>query len=174
MRIGILIGVMLVVFLVAACGGAPVNTPTPSITQEVFSCPVTKPPPQVFVPPPKIAPNALDAAYFWYGTEKLWTELPRDGKWITSPDRDGRFTQKIAWWRHGYVAEIEQMPDLTVTGRRLDAEAPPLVASRATNAHHPDFGDLMIVGADVPTAGCWEITGQYHGATLTFVIELGS
>jgi hypothetical protein len=28
----------------------------------------------------------------------------------------------------------------------------------------------MLVGIDIPAAGCWEITGQYKGTTLSFVV----
>jgi hypothetical protein len=29
----------------------------------------------------------------------------------------------------------------------------------------------MLVGVDFPDPGCWEITGEYLGQTLTFVVE---
>ena len=72
------------------------------------------------------------------------------------------YTQKVFWWRQGYSAGIEPRPQLTVTGRRLDAAALPLVASSATNAS-ADFGAVMLVGVDLPTLGCWEINGHYPG-----------
>jgi hypothetical protein len=28
----------------------------------------------------------------------------------------------------------------------------------------------MLVGVDIPTLGCWEITGQYNGTELSFVV----
>jgi len=28
----------------------------------------------------------------------------------------------------------------------------------------------MLVGVDIPTIGCWEITGRYAGHTLSFVV----
>jgi hypothetical protein len=28
----------------------------------------------------------------------------------------------------------------------------------------------MLVGAYVPTSGCWEITGEYKGEKLSFVV----
>jgi hypothetical protein len=70
------------------------------------------------------------------------------------------------------VIETEPEPALTVTGRRLDAEAPPLLASIATNAYHPDFGAAMLAGVSVPTLGCWEITGHYQGHELSFVVQV--
>ena len=62
------------------------------------------------------------------------------------------------------------MPDLTVTGRRLDAPAPPLLVSPPTNADAPGLGPSMLVGVNFPTLGCWKISGTYKGHTLSFVI----
>ena len=42
------------------------------------SCPVTKPPLMAFIPPSPY-PTELSAESFWFGTEKLWTELLTDG-----------------------------------------------------------------------------------------------
>jgi hypothetical protein len=63
----------------------------------------------------------------------------------------------------------EPNPNLSVTGKRLDAPALPLLASSATNAR-ADFGEAMLVGVEIPTPGCWEITGQYNGYELSFVV----
>jgi hypothetical protein len=59
---------------------------------------------------------------------------------------------------------------LIVTGERLDASAPLLVASRATNAYADDIDSAMLVGVDLPTLGCWKITGKYADAELSFVV----
>jgi hypothetical protein len=95
--------------------------------------------------------------------------LGADGTWSGLPHSDAPYTQKVFWWRQGYNAVVEQKPHLTVTGRRLDAAAAPLVASSATNAS-ADFGDAMLVGVDLPTLGCWEIIGHYNGHELSFVV----
>jgi hypothetical protein len=52
----------------------------------------------------------------------------------------------------------------------LDAEAPPLSVSRATNAFAEDIQSAMLVGVDFPALGCWEITGRYADAQLRFVV----
>jgi len=59
---------------------------------------------------------------------------------------------------------------IAVTGRRLDAPAPPLNVSRATNAYAEDIQSAMLVRVDFPTPGCWEITGRYAGSELSFVV----
>jgi hypothetical protein len=76
----------------------------------------------------------------------------------------------VFWWRDGYVWTDEPEPDLTVTGERLDAKAPPLRASKATNAYAGDIGSAMLVGVNFPTAGCWKVTGKYKDAELSFVV----
>ena len=36
-----------------------------------------------------------------------------------------------------------------------------------------NFGPAMLVGVDFPTTGCWEITGRYADAELSFVVWVG-
>jgi hypothetical protein len=76
----------------------------------------------------------------------------------------------VFWWREEYVWNEEPQPELIVTGERLDAAAPPLIASDATNASASDIGSAMLVGIDLPTLGCWKITGNYADAKLSFVV----
>jgi hypothetical protein len=131
-------------------------------------CPLTQPSLTPFVPPP---PNAPNAPYgFWYGTDALWTVVPSDGVWSSLPYYGGTYSQKVLWWRQGYSWTEEPQPELSVTGQRLDASAPPLRASRATNAFAPDIQSAMLVGIDLPTDGCWEITGRYRDTELSFVV----
>jgi hypothetical protein len=69
---------------------------------------------------------------------------------------------KFGWWR------ALPGPKLTIEGRRLDAEAPPLRASI------PDgYGaQFQATGIIFPTPGCWEVTGRAGGASLTFVTRV--
>jgi hypothetical protein len=32
------------------------------------------------------------------------------------------------------------------------------------------MGAFMLTGIELPAAGCWEITGHYHGSSLRFVV----
>lgn len=131
------------------------------------SCLLTRPTEPPFAPPSDITPSA---GLFWHGTAQLWTEVRLDGTWRGLPYREGTFGQKVFWWRQGYDARSEPQPQIVVTGRRLDAPAPPLIASRPTNATAPDIGTAMLVGVDLPAPGCWEITGEYADTTLRFVV----
>jgi hypothetical protein len=96
--------------------------------------------------------------------------LQPDGTWAgLSRNRDG-YRQKVFWWYPGFDGRLEARPDLKVFGRRLDGRES-FVSEPATNAHHPDFGGWTILtGIDVPTPGCWELTGTYRGHAVTFVV----
>ena len=155
--------------------------PEPSVTVEITeseivphdppaSCPVTLPQEPLFIAPEPYSPNAPFEYAFWFGSVSLWTLLPKDGIWFGLPHNPEGHTQKVFWWRDGYIWNEEPQPDLIVTGERLDAAAPPLVVSRATNAYAGDIGSAMLVGVDFPTLGCWKITGQYQQAELSFVV----
>lgn len=152
---------------------------TPSETRELpddppETCPVTRPPDPPFVPPAPYPAKPPGGRSFWFGTEKLWTGLPLDGAWPGlrhySPTTLG-YRQKIFWWRAGYYWLAGPNPKLTVKGRRLDGPAQPFVIPHATNGYREqDVKSFMLVGADIPTHGCWEITGQFKGDKLTFVV----
>ncbi len=61
------------------------------------------------------------------------------------------------------------MPAITVTGTRLDAPGAFTAGNPGTNAYF-DGAWSMLVGVDVPSAGCWQITGSYRGAELRYVV----
>ena len=133
-------------------------------------CPLTVPQEPVFVPPAPYDTLGFKG-YFWFGSDSLWTSVPQNGIWDGLPyNASSGYTQKVLWWREGYVWTEEPEPNLIVTGERLDAKGPPLNASKATNAYAGDIGSAMLVGVDFPTAGCWKVTGKYNGAELSFVV----
>jgi hypothetical protein len=155
--------------LAASIQAAVGQSPKPS-----DSCPVTKPPLMAFSPPSPY-PAELPANSFWFGTENLWTILPMDGTWKGLPHylpTDSAFRNKLFWWHEGYDWRTESVPNLEVTGRRLDAPASPLTMDEHANngwtndSQHP----FMVVGIFIPTPGCWQITGDYKSNRLTFVV----
>ena len=185
MRVFAQISIFILTFiLIAACNGSPA-----SITaEEGFeigeselitgvleeTCPTTARPEDPFVPPepyPAVPPEAY-ANEFWHGTSELWTMLREDGTWFYSSRNDSPYPQKIFWWREGYDPRSEPQPDLTISATRLDAPGDSFSASGATNAT-ADFGHAMLIGVDIPSAGCWEITGHYRGHQLSFVVLVG-
>ena len=133
------------------------------------SCPITQHPEVAFIPPSPYDSLGFDGE-FWYGSSSLWTSVRQNGIWEALPHNPHGYTQKVFWWREGYVWNEEPEPELIVSGERLDAAAPPLLASEATNAYAGDLGSAMLVGVDFPTLGCWKITGKYADAALTFVV----
>jgi len=133
------------------------------------SCPLTVPQDPTFIPPAPYDSLGFDGE-FWYGSSSLWTAVRENGIWEALPHNPKGYTQKVFWWRDGYVWNEEPQPELIVTGERLDAAAPPLIASEATNASATDIGSAMLVGVDLPTLGCWKITGKYADTDLSFVV----
>ena len=137
------------------------------------SCPVTLAPAVPFTPP-GLPERVKDDNVVWFGTEKLWTSLPGSGEvwgWGPRPPGSSNLTAKIFWFSVDYDRHKEGNADLKVTGRRLDGDAPPLWALPTTNALGDPY-DAMLSGVYMPTPGCWEITGEYKGQKLSFVVWL--
>jgi hypothetical protein len=174
---GWLIFLLTLIFTSFASARSGVNTPTTSLpisaqaaSEVPANCPLTLAPDTPFIAPSPNSPDAPWVGQFWYGSASLWTVLPESGVWSGLPLNPEGYTQKVFWWRQGYSWKAEPEPALTVTGQRLDAPAPPLNVSRATNAFAEDIQSAMLVGVDFPTLGCWQITGRYADSELSFVI----
>jgi hypothetical protein len=81
------------------------------------------------------------------------------------------YRNKFFWWSYGFRPGSES--SLVVRGHRLDRESPQPNVSRPTNAHSPSLGGwTMLVGMEFPSSGCWEITGEYLGQRLSFVVSV--
>ena len=166
-------GNLLVVVMDDADLAASIQAAVDSRQPSPDSCPITKPPLMAFIPPSPY-PTELPADSFWFGTEKLWTILSMDGTWKLGHYRpeDSAFRNKLFWWHLGYDWRAENPPNLTVTGKRLDAPAPPLATDEHANAGWTSDQNhaFMVAGIFIPTLGCWQITGDYKGDRLTFVV----
>lgn len=132
-------------------------------------CPITTPQYPPFTPPETYSRLGYEGR-FWFGTDELWVSLPNDAVWHSLPKDEHGYTQKIPWWSADYDASKEPQPNLIVTGERLDGKSPPMEASSANNAYSSDMGSAMMMGVNIPTAGCWKITGTYKDAELSFVV----
>jgi hypothetical protein len=161
---------MLVVFavlavgcvLMSACAAAPARQALAQPTDEPLPTPTSQAPDRASFQVPDDPPDTC-------------LVTPPPGPPFTppppySPQAPAGYTQKLAWWRKGYDWRAEPQPKLTVSGRRLDAPAPPFKFSDATNAFAEDIGSTMLIGVAIPTLGCWEVTGQYVGRELSYVV----
>jgi hypothetical protein len=130
------------------------------------ACPVTKPPAQPFIPPqPYWRDHNPDQ--FWYGTESLWTLLGIPSTWHIN-DSDGA---KLTYWHRGFDWRKDK-PELTVVAKRLDREAPIVAAGPANAVFVTTDKPAMMTGIDIRSSGCWEITAQYRGDSLSFVVSV--
>jgi hypothetical protein len=84
--------------------------------------------------------------------------LPSGGMRATIND-DGSINAKVGWWRKGEGRPV-------ITGRRLDQPAPALRASVPAGYS----AGFQATGLLFPTSGCWQVTGRYGGAHLTFTV----
>ncbi len=142
----------------------------PRISAVPRSCPVTKPFDQPFIPPAPY-PAKPSLGQFWFGSDRLWTALPVSGTWSGLPhDTPGTFRQKLQFWRQAYDPRTELRPDFTVSGRRIDAPAGPLLIAGRGNGSWTKNDQFIMTGLNFPAIGCWEITGRFESDELTFVI----
>jgi len=112
--------------------------------------------------PPGSSGGGLNPGTSVYGNGKLFVDLSMNGvlavpSGMVKPN--GTIWWKFPWWRliHG---------ELTITGRRLDAQAPPLVPY--VPAGYGDTG-FQASGVTFPSEGCWQITGTVARTSVTFV-----
>jgi hypothetical protein len=97
-----------------------------------------------------------------YGNGMLRVTLDMNGLIAASGDAvhpDGSISWKLPWWR--MIAG-----DLTITGRRLDAPAPPLTAYVPTGYGNVGFQASRVT---FPSEGCWQVTGKVADTSVTFV-----
>jgi hypothetical protein len=104
---------------------------------------------------------------FSYGNGRLWVELYPRGVIRTrngTPRPDGSLAVKFPWTR-GVRGR------LVITGRRLDAAAPPLRSWVPTGYGRTGFQSSAVI---FPTEGCWEVTGRAGVIELTIVARVAA
>jgi len=133
-------------------------TPAPSVAPGIANCPTTQP-----VRAPADIGEQLFGSGSAYGNDGLWVGGLGDGGVIDARPvfvaDDGSIGWKLGWWR-------AVRGTLEISGRRLDAEAPPLAARVPDGYGSIDF---QASGVSFPSEGCWEITGRVGDAQVTFV-----
>lgn len=175
---------IVVALLAAACGaesrgsGRQANDArTPATATAVPAagshdeCPITLPPQPGYVPPepyPARPPQLYQAV--WYGTADLWTMLSPEGEiWRDLPQHRGTFTQKTLWWAEDLSTNDAPTP-LILTGRRLDRAGVFETGPSIGASFREDIGDFIVVGMEIPAAGCWELTARYGDSELSYVV----
>jgi len=142
--------------------------------QSSGTCDVTLP--NGSVPPPRILeqagvpanPSPEQWPLFGTSTSTIWVSLWRDGI-VTfrkggpgSVESDGALKMKFFWL-------LSTDGPLTVSGKRLDAEAPALRADMPAGFVGRGFQPSYLI---FPTPGCWNITARANGSELTFVTRV--
>jgi hypothetical protein len=151
--------------ILMACVGTPQSTQAPKTfesstlksiesTATLFKCPVT--------PYSRQKPPDSHTASFtesWYGNDALWAGLAPayQGDWYAGPKG-----VKVLWYR-------SVSGQLTVEGRRLDAEAPQLQADIPAGYGNSGYQASGLIFA---SAGCWEVIGRVADEALRFVVEV--
>jgi hypothetical protein len=122
----------------------------------------------------------------WYGGEGLAVTLSEDGVWSTTA-QGAAIAEKVFWWSSAFRLGTES--SLKVEIKNLMAAPMTARISKPTNAYLGELERLneselyrvtgsfekdkwvMLVGIDFPDPGCWQITGEYLGQKLTFVVK---
>ncbi len=90
-------------------------------------------------------------------------ETTNDKRWLGG--------EKTFWWSESFSLMDELQPEIVVTAEHLDGTAPTVEAGGpGTNGSHPDLGDFMLVGLELPGPGCWRLTAHYKDATISYVV----
>lgn len=137
-----------------------------------IGCSVTRPDPAFVAPSPypAAAPPLYESE--WFGSDALWTMINRDGEIWRFPQGPDHLFEKTFWWSLDWGGmRDEPVPALTVVGTRLDGPGT-FTAGPATNAARDDFGEAMLVGVEIPSPGCWQITASYGDAILSYVVSV--
>ena len=76
--------------------------------------------------------------------------------------------QDLVWFSSGFEPGRVERLDISIT--RLDGGATAATVAPRPDAVVTERGDL-VTGIDLPEAGCWEVTGEFDGQRLNFVIQ---
>jgi hypothetical protein len=144
----------------AGATGSPAAYPTRPVTMaDARNCPVT-----IGHRGPR---SPTPAEFFGWASSYGSASLRVGGLWPhgvirLTPDLlgpNGEMGMKFGWWRGTFGS-------LTISGRRLDGPAPPLMPDVATSGPGTGF---QASGVVFPTEGCWQVTGKVGHITLSFV-----
>ena len=156
----LLLGLAILPSLVAVTQEHRVSPPAP---QTKVECAVTKPN-GIAAGQQQPAPGSYGNREVSVGPFGLWP----DGTVVFKPGgpgfvtRNGSLGMKFGWLR-GVSGQLK------ITGRRLDAEAPPVRAEVSDGYGDRGFQATYII---FPSPGCWEVTGRVGDSSITFVTKV--
>jgi hypothetical protein len=141
--------------LLAAC--VPLLPPAESPPN---ACAVTEP---AWLKPPE-DPAVLNEPQFGYYLVNADRSIWASASWTGQPEFPLRATEegnKVGWFRPAGAT-------LKLTGRRLDADAPPM------EAHVPCCYPTRFQSSGLyfPTEGCWKVIARAAESELTFVVRV--
>lgn len=135
-------------------------------------CPITAPGRNAFTPAseaPEDPPDVYEVV--WYGTPDLWTMIDPQGEINSKRWLDG---DKTFWWSENYSPGDPGV--ITVTAKHLNGSAPTVEASKPAGSGFnpfmlaPTHESITVVVVELPESGCWELTAEYKGATISYVV----
>ena len=117
--------------------------------------------PKTLVPDSQVEVPGIASGHgqVWYGSESLAVSLSGDGTFSTK--------HKLLWWREGAWDHDE----LYVRAKRVSGK--PITANSwwSTNMSTNRWS-VMHNPIGFPTPGCWQVTGTYEDASITFVTNV--
>jgi len=153
---------------------------SPTVAGVPASCPVTVPGEAAFTPASE-APDDPPEVYddVWFGTPDLWTLIDPAGEvWSDLPrGADGSLGERTFWWSTNYSADDPD--EFTVTAEHLSGTAPRFEASQTGGTGfnpfmtQPTHESVTVVGIELGESGCWRLTAEYKGSSLSYVVWVG-
>jgi hypothetical protein len=140
------------------------------------SCPVTLPGDNPFTPAsetPEDPPDVYDVV--WYGTPDLWTMIDSQGEINSKRWLQG---DRTFWWSENYSPG--DTAEITVSAEHLSGSAPTVMESAQTGRGfdpfmlEPTHESVTVVGVVLPEPGCWELTADYKGIAIGYVVWFGN
>lgn len=135
-------------------------------------CPVTVPGVVAFTPlseAPEGPPSVYDEV--WYGSPDLWTMIDPRGEVNSKRWLGG---DRTFWWSENYSPEDPR--EINVTAEQVNGSAPTVHMSAPAGSGfnpfmlQPTHESVTMIGVELPEPGCWELTAEYKGSTLSYVI----
>lgn len=130
-------------------------------------CAVTGRPAKPFVPPSPYLVRPPDPVSFWFGTTALWTQV-----WAPPPWTPWNEQQLIRMYWASTKESGQDHPPLVVKIKRLDAEDVEHVFEGSESISYTPQHFGMRAAVIFPSVGCWEVTGQYLGTSLSYVVQI--